>query len=232
MYERVLFRVIQEGIDLLVAKPDALRTLIDVPGWEAPEVDALLSLWSDAEKRPQVVHGYARIGGRFPSYNIVLSGEGQDQQYIGQSLGFEDHLDEAKALVDRVEKALGRQVKCGVERWKFDYSIFVYAEHPEVCLSCYNVLRSIFIGSQKKLLEEGAEMPAETPAFSGMDLAPDPRYQPENLFARQFNVSVYGHILFTREMGLGPWALGRGKRIAGLFVNNNVTGVDARINPR
>lgn len=227
MFERVLFSVIQEGIARMDASPKLLRRLLTIPGWEPAETAKLVDLWGTEKGKPQIFHGYARVGARFPAYAIVLSGEQEDQSYIGESAGLETTVSQAQDLVKEIEDAVGHPVEAAIQRWNFRYEIYTYAEHPEVCLAYYNVLRTIFMGAKRRLLVDGME----TPTFSGQDLMPDPRYMPDNLFARQFSVSGFAHLLFTYDLDLGPWALGRAHKIDRVFVDDHVTGVNPGVTP-
>jgi hypothetical protein len=227
MFERSIHAVIDEGIKKATARPKLLRRLLSVPGWEEREIDDLVERWGSDEGKPNVVHGYARIGGPFPCYAIVLSAEGGDQDYIGDGYGLDLQDDGVKALIAEEEKEAGEPLECGTQRWRFTYSVYVYAEHPEVCLAYYNVLRSIFIGSKRRLLEDGME----TPTFSGLDLMPEADKTPESIFVRQFNITGYAHLFFTSAIGLGPFVTRRVRNLRRAHVANNVTGVNPGVTP-
>jgi hypothetical protein len=136
------------------------------------------------------------------------------------------HIDtineEARLIALEVSKELGKPVTVGVQPWTFQYAVYSYAEHPEVALACHSVLRSIMLSASHTFYDAGADQP---PQISGNDLMPDPRYMPENFFARQMNIAVSSQLAFTHGMNLGPWQTGRAKKVRGLHVDNNVTGV-------
>jgi hypothetical protein len=229
VFERALFDITEQGIARLstpngVGQYPALRRILSAPGRDDDEVDKLVTYFV-GEGKPAVRHGYSRVGATMPCYAIILAAESTAENYLGDALG--PAGEEAAEFVASVEKELGHPIEAAVDRFSFTYQVFVYAENPDVTLAYYNILRTIFIGAKRMLLESGME----TPTFSGADLAPDLRYIPENTYVRQFTIQGFGHLLYSYDIDLGPFATGRGTKVSRIHVANNVVGVNPGVTP-
>ena len=225
MFERALHRVIEEGIAVLDAAPPLLARFLGAPGWTVEEVEKIVTFWQSEKGHPSIVHNFARAAASLPCYAIVLMGENGDDEYLDRSEGAV-MLDEIEQLMAQIQSEIGRNVNVNVRTMQFTFQIFTYAENPDVVSAYHNVLRAIFLGADKKLIDFGLERPT----YSGMDLTQMPPYLPENVFARVFQVVGYAHLLTATDLDLSPWAQ-LFSRIEGLHVNNAVIGVDARIDP-
>jgi hypothetical protein len=225
VFERVLHRVIQEGLDTLNGSDAYLRRVLASPGYVDDELADLVTYWK-GEGQPRIVHSYARANAQLPCFAIVLAGEHEDADYVGNSKDATS-IEAVEGFIRDVEAELGRAVSAQVMRFQFTYQIFTYAANPDVVLAYHNVLRAILLGASAKLAREGVE----TPTFSGMDLAPNQQYLPENVFARMMQVVGYAHLLTATDFDLGPWATGRYSHIDGIYVANAVVGVDPRVTP-
>lgn len=222
MFERIIYKTLVDTIDALVTadaqgKYPKLHRILAAPGREAEEVDKLLTFLT-GDGKPHVRHGYGMGGTPMPVIAIVLGNESVDQTYLGNLVG--DAGDEAEAFVAEVEKEVGHPVEAAVKRYSFTFNVFIYAENPDVALALYNLVRDTFLSQERALAAAGME----TPMFSGMDLAPDPRYVPENIYVRMFSIQAYGHVLYSYDVDLGQFASGKVTKIGRVHVANNVTG--------
>lgn len=225
MFERAIHRVIEDAISVLDAAPPLLSRFLRAPGWTDAEIAKLVAFWQSEDGHPSIVHNFARAAGSLPCYAIVLAGEDEADEYLGRADGAVI-VDEVQQLMAEVEAEIGRRVSANIRRYKFTYQVFTYSENPDVTLAYHNALRSILLGSDKKLIGYGLE----TPTYSGMDLTNMPQYLPENVFARVMQVVGYAHILTATDLDLSPWDK-LFARIEGLHVNNAVIGVVASIDP-
>jgi hypothetical protein len=225
VFERALHRVIEEGLAVLDATPPLLARFLRAPGWTDDEVARIVAFWQTEGGHPSIVHNYARAAASLPCYAIVLMSETETDDYLGHSEGAV-MLDEVTQLMAEIEAEIGRRVNVNIRGLQFTFQIFVYTENPDVTAAYFNVLRSIFLGANKKLLDFGLERPT----YSGMDLTQMPAYLPENVFARVLQVVGYAHILTATDLDLTPWDQ-LFSRIEGLHVANAVVGADARVHP-
>jgi hypothetical protein len=230
MFERTIYNVVQAGIDRLTAGHNGTQTLLKLnlasPGMTDAEVDTMVTFWNSDQGKPHIIHQFARKGAQLPLYSIVLAAENQDQFYLGD-FGLDRIRDDCPIDLDELSDQLGVTVELEIQRWRFVYNIITYAENPDVCIGYHRVLRTIMLRAKKVLLEDGAE----EPEISGTDLVADPRYLADNIFTRQLTVSVKAHVVYPTNIDLGPLALARGTKVAGIHVADNVTGVDPLLVP-
>lgn len=159
------------GRDAVTANPSILDFILQ--GAEAADLTSLKAHW--AKHPPTILTGYARSEGPFPAWAVVLMGDNPNQDYLGLGERLEDtDLDEL------FDDEVGRVRTSGV------FGIHVYAQHPDVCLAHYRVLRYILNLGRKWLIGRGLQ----EPQLTGAELAPDPRYLPDQLFVRRLTLTV------------------------------------------
>lgn len=196
MLERVVYSVIKTGIEAFQNDPLLIDDLFDcellLDPAEAEDVRQFF-----LAKPPDVIHGYARPDSNFPLYSITLGAFGNPQGFIG---------DEGAMETMGAEK--------GTDEWAsiFSYviNVLVYAEHPDVCLYYWHILRAILINGDDVLKQ--ADMFAIN--YSGSDMAPDPAWVPAGLFLRRFTVSCQRQY----AQALKSTKLGKAFKVAGLHV--------------
>ena len=66
------------------------------------------------------------------------------------------------------------------------FGVYVYAHHADVCAAYYRVARFVFNVGRKALIQAGLQEPQMT----GVELRPDARYTPDNLYVRQLTLTV------------------------------------------
>lgn len=164
-----------QGVAAITADTTLLNSILD--DLSADDLATIRGFWGTHP--PTVVSGYARAEGPFPCWAVtLLSEEGiQDYTGIGQQAAF---IGGMGADADCKNRTVFKR------RVQGTYGINIYAEHPDVCSSYYRVARKILNVGMWRMLQGGLN----EPSLSGADLAPDPRYAPENLFIRRLTVTV------------------------------------------
>lgn len=171
MIERLIYRVLKDGIAQLAANPAILEDLfIGQHGLTAAEFASIKKLF--LAQPPGVHHGYAHTENNFPLYAIILDSEGESTAFLAADAAPlpEDDPD----YPSDVSSAL----------WRHNYSILTYAEHPDVALYYYEIAKTIMFAARDFFVNESGLFNL---VLSGMDFAPDPRYLPEHLFLRRLS---------------------------------------------
>lgn len=173
MIQRYLYTALKEGIDAILKNPVILDDLFrELYGLEVKEVAAIKTVF--AAHPPEVIHGYARHDSKFPLFSIVLANEGESQTVLADQAGF---------VADEDDPDYGTDIESAV--WQHTYQVLIYSEHPDVTGYYYEIAKSILIAANDYFVQQGIF----NQKYSGMDLAPDPRYVPERLFLRQLTMT-------------------------------------------
>lgn len=195
MIQRTIYRVLKRGLDLIEDDPKILDDIFGPCGYElgAEEIAAIKELFVD--KPPGVHHGYARQDHDFPLFAIILAGEQEDQHFVGNDAGMVD---------DPEHPDFGSDILSTI--WDHTYHVLCYAEHPDVTTYIYEVAKAVLFTGE----DDFQNASVFQLQVSGMDLAPDPRYIPENLFVRQLTLNCKREYLrVDRESKLGKaWKVG------------------------
>lgn len=171
--EQTIRSLLQAGVAAYTATP----TLLDAVwvGLSDDDMTRLKAVW--ASNPPKIISGYAREGAPFPLVAVTLLGDNPDQDYLGINEHWMD-ADEDEVF-DSGE--LGGSV-----RTKGSFGIFIYAAHPDVCAAYYRAIKHVLNVARKALVQAGLQ----EPSLSGVELRPDARYTPDNLFVRQLTLTV------------------------------------------
>ena len=164
--------VMNQGVAAISADTALIDPILD--DLSAADLTTIKTYW--ASHPPTVVSGYARAEGPFPCWAITLMTEEITQDYVGVG-------QEALFLGDGDEDKDGTKFK---RRVSGSYAVTIYAEHPDVCAFYYRIARRILNVGMWRLLEGGLN----EPVITGAELAPDPRFSPENLFVRRLTVAT------------------------------------------
>jgi len=205
--ERLIYKHVKERLDWYLSRPKRFEDfLIDIGGID--EAEALEARAALEESPPTAVHGYARQGGPFPCFALVLGNENIASDYIGED-GFPFDED-GDAYMD----SAGDLVDMHVRRWEHRLDWYVYVAHPDLCLYYYNLLRHIMVGLRTRLQAEDLD----EITYSGAELAPDPRYMPSDMFTRRFSITCRADEPYVEDYkpGMGP-----GVEITGLTVEDD-----------
>lgn len=169
---------------------------------------------SDFQNKPPTIYlGYPRADtSRFPCASVVLESEKESDAALDHFIG----RFQPEEKQDLAEEFLGAM---------FDqtYGIYIYAEHPDVCLYNYHLAKFILLGAHEVL--EGCGI--IDPEFSGGELAPDEGFLPENMFVRVLRVSLKTLQTVPSVLRPHPHRL----RITGIWVHDIVvSGVRGGVN--
>lgn len=174
--ERTILTLLQRGVD-------AIEADLAASGPDETVLDDILAALDSAERtkarayyaahKPTIVQGYPRTDAPFPLFAVVLQGDNEENRYVGTG---EHDL-----------AMMGVKEATAFNQWtKGQFGIYVYAEHPDICAWYYRILRRIMQVGIRYLVSEGLD----NPSISGAELAPDPRYTPDNLFVRRLTLTV------------------------------------------
>lgn len=182
MFERFIYRVIEDQIAEFQANPKLLRCYFeDVKGLDSTEVDEILRYFQS--KPPSILHSFARKHDDPPYYAIVLAEETETETAMSDYVG---------AVGEReVQDLDGNQVFesdpiLGYISEK-TFMILTVTEHPDVTRYYYELLRAFMMRGREFLREQGGAL---TMRYMGGDIAPDENYLPAHLIVRQFTLRV------------------------------------------
>jgi len=212
--ERTVYTLLSRGVaallaDLAAAPPG--QTVLDDILQQLDSVELGKARAYFAEHPPQILQAYARTDSPFPLYAITLTGDNPSRDFVGVG-----ELD----LLDILDEKVGREYRGWV---KGVFTIFIYAEHPDVCAWYYRILRRICLAGFPFLISRGLD----DPEISGAELAPVPEYTPENLFVRRVTLSVSYEEIWSGDDALFL-ALNAGPGIPEEYITDP-DGVDVRL---
>jgi len=124
-------------------------------------------------KPPSVVLNYPRATTELPCFAVLLEAESEQQNMLADGIGETLGDDEGPAAT------------YSGSFWENTYGIYVYAEHPDVCVYLYQLAKMILFGA-KPILENGGFRELR---FSGTEMLPDDSLVPENVFMRTLRIS-------------------------------------------
>jgi hypothetical protein len=171
--EQLIATLLKTGVSAISGDVDLLDPILI--GMSVKDRQVVKDYW--ASNPPSVVSGYARMSGPFPCIAIVLMTETVQQDYVG--LGQE--FDEGPLIGDDSD-----DFDLYKRRLNGQYGIHIYAEHPDICLAFYRVVRRIVNVGCKWLIKNHLY----DPLLTGAELAPDPKFAPDHLFIRRLIVAV------------------------------------------
>lgn len=212
MIERILFQAIQNGIDAYTANPvdiEQLFTNAELPnpsfGLSLAEAQKIRAYWENTDDvqhhgAPQVQHGYPHGDSNFPGYFITLVSENEETHFLGDETG--------QLLDDPGAANYGAPIQGSI--WKHQFTILVIAQHPDITLYYYQLLKSILVG-QDGFLKGCGLIHLH---YSGGDLAPDKNWMPAGFYARRFTVDCS-----TEYNQVTPDGIGRAFKVAGIHVD-------------
>jgi len=208
MPERVLISLLRTEVDRLAA-PENVRLLrgffshfFDPMVGEAERESYVTSF---QRSPPSTKLGYARSSSDFPCYAVVLESDKQSDDaladYLGETTPHEPDAVAKEYVGSMFEQTIG---------------IYVFAEHPDVCLYMYQLAKAILIGSLHTLTEYGIL----DPRYDGSDLNPQETYLPETMFTRRLGVTLKSLMSVPNVLAVDPARV----RIGGLFAEDIAVG--------
>lgn len=222
MVERILFEVINAGLEWYKDKPERFERFLREKQELSADEAATGRLYFEGgtaddgstvtAKPPTLIHGYARTGGPFPCWALVLGAEQIATDYLGKDAPFLGSDGEYFR-----DTETGAVVDPKARRMRYTFNVMVHADHPDVCIWYYHLLKSIVMESQDTLESRDVE----DLEFSGQDMAPDPRYLPADMFTRMLQVVVQGDEVWCERSFPEPGA----KQVGGLHIDESGSGV-------
>jgi len=187
--DRLLRYLLQSTIDQLLENPDEMSRFFSHffdSTISADERDQFINRFKIAPPKAQL--GYMRAGAELPHWGIILADEQEEDNLLGDYAGQDD--------VDPIEyqAALFNAV----------YTVFIYAEHPDVCSYQYQLAKSIVFGGKKWLLSKGIQ----EVQLSGGELNPDEGFFPDAVYVRALRVRMKSttsvpRVLLVKKPSLG-----------------------------
>ena len=170
MIQRLIYQLLVNGLAAF-ATNSALYSVVfaDYLHLGDAEVAAIRAYF--AKNLVRVQHGYPARDIRPPLIAILLQSESVGLEFLGTS--------------GMVPMGLGGGMGTG-SLWDQSYQLMCYTENIDATSYLYEVLKAILVCSHRTLAEAGVMHPT----YTGMDLAPDTRYLPENLFVRILGVRL------------------------------------------
>lgn len=207
--ERILFNVVEERLQWYINDPKRYKQFLLDGGLTETEAENAREAFES--RPPTTIHGYARQGGYFPCFALVLGNESTAQDYLGETvMGFDE---DGEYYVD---VNTGDRVDIHSRRWENRYDWYVYADHPDSCLYYYYLLRHIMLSSLTRLQDSDLD----EITYSGAELAPDPRYLPSDMFTRRFTVTLRSDEPYVEDF---KPSIGQGASIEGIAIDTDGT---------
>lgn len=180
MIQRLIYQVLQRGIELANEQPEILEDLFEENySLTRAEVDGIKQFFR--ESTPDVIHGWARSDSTFPLYSIVLIRETETEHFLSDDAGQIENPSDPDYNAD-----------CYSTIWQHDYDVIAYAEHPDLVQYMYELAKSSFFAAEEAFISEGLfEL-----HLSGSDVPPAP-YIPEHLFLRRLTFSAQREFMRT-----------------------------------
>lgn len=202
MIHRLIHQVVSTGMATFLADErlmdDLFGEMFALPEDEKLEIRTYLRT-----HKFRVVNGYPRLDANPPLVAVILSQEGETEQFLGYFAGMVDE--------DTAPELRGMDIEGSA--WKHSFMLPVVADHPDVTTYYYEALKNVLIAGIPALISHGCW----GFSLSGADLAPDPRYIPEGLFVRQFTLSLTAPFLYADRASM----LTKAFRVGGLFVDRS-----------
>lgn len=193
MLERTIFDVLAAGREEATVNSEFLVQFFCSIGLSEAEAEEIRTFWDSRTianqadpdspfKGVDIIHQYPRGPNPvFPCWSIVLMNEAEGSDKTDRFLG-----DEGDDVFDDDGNFEGA---CTSSIWKSTYAVYVYAQNPDLCIYYYELARFFLTRGRQFLKSESGGRVLDT-AFSGADMAPDPRYDPENMFVRRFMIEA------------------------------------------
>ena len=209
MIERIIYTAIEQGLAVLNADPRAISDLFKGQlGLAQAEAEKIRLLWvddqaeTDESKRrfiPSLNHGYPHGEVDFPGFFITLTSEGEETHFLGDETG--QYLD------DPSDEDYGSPIVGSI--WEQTTTILVVAQHADVTVYLYQLLKAILV-SQDAFIKSCGAIKAH---YSGGDMAPDKSWTPAGFFVRRMTINTS-----TEYNVVVPDGMGRAWKVAGIHL--------------
>jgi len=169
MINRYLYDILVSGIQVIQDDPSILDELFQQNFILGPETAEQVKTYFQANSL-NVVNGYPRSDSKFPLVAITLLSDRESEYVLNDDAGF---------IMESDDPNFGQDIKTTI--WEYMYQLLVYTEHPDISAYYYEIVKSIILINIDVL----SDLDCFGFSLSGSELAPDLRYLPEQLFARQ-----------------------------------------------
>jgi len=216
MIQRYLYSILKTGVQAILDDPRILDDLFEADYvLEKTEVEAIKELF--AAQGLTVINGYARGDTKFPAVAVILGDEREAETFLGDSAG---------QVLEDDDPLYGADIETAI--WEYTFNILIITEHPDSTLYYYEIVKSILLAGLDSLSDDPENMFEYK--MSGAELAPDPRYLPEHLFARQLTFAAQREFQRVRRDSLLVKAFAlRGIHIDSSGSNSDVGGVQTLV---
>jgi hypothetical protein len=182
MLLRRLFEILRAGLVAFQTRPElyniVLHDYLGLPEIEAAKIRAAL-----LRTPVRLQHGYPAKSIQMPCMALILQSESQSQKYLGG----------VAYLADPTKVGEGSM-------YEHSSQLLIYSENIDLTIALYEIARAILTLSSRQLAEAGID----NPRFTGMDIAPDRAYLPENVFCRILGIAAtYPYALAQLLEGAG-----------------------------
>lgn len=204
MVERLIRSLLQTTIDSLSDASDP-QAVIDLNRFFSHFYDPTITLQERNDfivnfqaEPPKAILGYPRSTAVFPCFSIILENEEESDAFLGDYAGETTPDEDVKDFQEYVGAF-----------YNSTYGIYIYAEHPDVCVYLYQFAKSVIHAGKPFLFSCGVV----ALSLSGGELAPDETYMPENMFMRVLRVQLRAPMTVPVFLRADP----RKVRITGIF---------------
>lgn len=201
MLNRYIHDILTTAIEAITADPTVLDDIFQGNYELVSEESEAIKTYFE-EHGFNVYNGYPRKNTEFPAVNIIMSEEAEVEHVMGDTAGL---------ITDETDPNYGKELITSF--WDYAYRLMIITEHPDITSYYYEIVKYIMVDGQDTLVDDGCfEM-----HMSGNELAPDPRYLPEHLFARQLIFKCRREFQFIERNS----DMGVGRTVAGIHVDSS-----------
>lgn len=169
MIHRHIHNILTSGIGVIKADSTILDDLF-CDNYSLTKVELASVKTYFMNKGLNVINGYPRSDSIYPLVAIILSEDSEVETFLN---------DEAAPIFEEDSPYFHMDLKSSI--WEYTYQLLVLTEHPDITAYYYEIIKSILLLGYELLVDLGCY----DFNLSGGELAPDPRYIPEQFFARQ-----------------------------------------------
>ncbi|RYF12722.1 MAG: hypothetical protein EOO40_00540 [Deltaproteobacteria bacterium] len=203
--QRFIHQILTQMLNAMRTDPTLYKDLFSTTwGLSDAEVAGIVAYF--AQHPIKVAHGFSNAEVQPPLMSITLQAESQSDFMLGDLAGI-------NTVAPPGWKGGGMAQYGAYEEgaiWEYSYRVLCISENLDVTSYMYEMAKAALILGRNTLIKHGVLLPT----YTGMDLAPDPRYIPENLFARVLGVRCKCPFILTDRAS----ALGRAFNVSGLAI--------------
>lgn len=218
--ERTVQNFLNDGIQTLLSESLLFSHMLQGLGYAESEAAEVIEFWTNANKAPHkgapsVHQGYPHVQdeSRFPGYFITLTGESEDVEFLGESLG-----EVVGPNTETIPTLGGHELQVGEALegnfTTINLTVLVIGQQADLVIANYHILKYLIHAGKNALYERGAL----TVRTSGADMAPNKQWIPNGFFARALSLNIQQQVCYRVSDGEG-----RAWQLDGAFVNRNAS---------